>query len=216
PTPVTPKNTTPSLLRYVDHDLVLDTSRHNVPPDPFISTCCICHDLWYRCPKSSTYLPLTPCGCWVHYRCFIGRACQPWWHSESTQCPGCGFNLFIWEGITALTLLTRTGLPIPDYDSVRPHQPTQPHHIQLTAPSAPIQVAFFAQLSRPSHFPDGSPDLVAAIEDVLAAVRAAKRPRSVWLNFATRAGELCWGVLICAKVRRYVLEEHGLLRGTFA
>lgn len=45
------------------------------------------------------------------------------------KCPTCDVPLFIWEGITALTLLTRTGLSITDYEPRPPlHQPTRLLH----------------------------------------------------------------------------------------
>jgi hypothetical protein len=57
----------PSLLRYVDHDLMQIATLHNSPSEDN-ATCPVCSKHWN---SGSTFLPLHPCGHWMHYRCLI-------------------------------------------------------------------------------------------------------------------------------------------------
>ncbi|CAI6336160.1 unnamed protein product [Periconia digitata] len=260
--PAPPSDGLPSLLKYVDSYLMRAHGMFDLPPSPLYTTCRICQRLGHKCPEFSTFLPLTPCGCWVHYRCFIRRACQPFRDLAGYRCPGCGITLFIWEGITALTLLTRTGLDIPDCNfsdlkkyggliftenvaqagDLNPHmmvftdtmlEPT-PRHARITdsltgkmvqSLSASyesdcalietyISSAFHSNLQQISPYLDGSPDILTCVNTVLLSIKEVLRPRSIWLSFRTLAGELCWTVLVAIKMKRFLLEGHGLICGT--
>lgn len=107
----------PSLLSYVDHDLVQSTASYNHPPHAN-ATCPVCFNQWDTPTlagglqsAASAFLPLSPCGHWVHYRCLI-RLATKIDDDRKDKCVTCGVQLFVWEGITALTLATRTGLEI--------------------------------------------------------------------------------------------------------
>lgn len=99
----------PSLIRYVDNHLLCDKTLHDNPPDKN-ATCPICHYVHDKAPIKTTFLPLSPCGCWVHYRCFI-------WHATRDtlihdHCPTCNTELFQPEGIIATILTARTSLEL--------------------------------------------------------------------------------------------------------
>jgi hypothetical protein len=100
-----------SLLRYVDHDLMQNTALHDHPPDNN-ATCPVCSKHWNA---GSTFLPLHPCGHWVHYRCLIWLATKTQ-SDQKDKCFFCSLQLFEWDGTTALTLAIRTDLAMQDVD----------------------------------------------------------------------------------------------------
>lgn len=97
----------PSLFRYIDNHLMRTSHLHNSPPSP-IAICPICQYQHNLAPIQTTFLPLSPCGHWVHYRCFIWHTTRL--HQCRDKCPCCGVQLFKWDGINVLTLAMRTGI----------------------------------------------------------------------------------------------------------
>ncbi|KAF1949964.1 hypothetical protein CC80DRAFT_367296, partial [Byssothecium circinans] len=212
----------PSLLSYVDHYLTRDTSTHNQPPSTQ-TTCGWCVLEPNGCPEGSTFLPLVPCGCWVHYRCFI-------WHTsldipERGRCPLCNTQLFEWEGITTLTLTTRTALPMPNRPFATATSYIDPRTKPLIDSSAAEYEAdcctissliadnFYRHLNFESPFEDQSPDLTKCYYDVLLAIAGVGLPRSEWLKWKTQCGFYLFGMLVACKMRRYLLEKQpGIVR----
>ncbi|KAF1828854.1 hypothetical protein BDW02DRAFT_473363, partial [Decorospora gaudefroyi] len=207
----------PSLLRYTDHDLMANAHIHNQPPNPH-ATCPICMLSWYRPIPSttnmtsqssatatrSTFLPLTPCGHWLHYRCLIQQTThQP----AKTTCPTCHTPLYAHEGITVLTLTTRTRLAPPGL--------TDPNlHTDLSTIDAIVSHHFFHQLNLPSPFADRSPQLVHVYHRVMNDLAARRLPQSVWLGFSTEVGYLLFGVFVGVRMERWLGEGHGGIVGT--
>lgn len=215
----------PSLLRYVDTELVQSASKHNHSPDPS-ATCTICWYPWdtpinatkdglnVQKPVRTTFLPLSPCGHWVHYRCLVWLATTN--SHQRAQCTVCGTQLFHWEGITALTLATRTGLVMEDSNSDPKHiwSDTTAYEADCATIDRLIHENFFTHLSLPSPHADHSPDLVQCFYDVLDALQRMGLPKSRWLKYETQVGHLLWGALIAIKMRRYLLERQGRIVAT--
>ncbi|KAF2255166.1 hypothetical protein BU26DRAFT_388838, partial [Trematosphaeria pertusa] len=213
----------PSLLRYVDHDLIRDTSLHNKPPTPD-AMCRICGHQHNLAPISTTFLPLTPCGCWIHYRCFI------WWVTRVTEtrasCPICGIKLAEWDGIGALTLATRTGFDMQDvqfapyacYTDVDTQFVVNSDSTEYICECQLIEQLigkhFFHQLhlaqqSQPPKYTDRSPDLTQCYYNVLDELDKMRRPRAKWLRWNTSSGFFLFGMLVAIKMRRWLVQEHG-------
>ncbi|KAF9699293.1 hypothetical protein EKO04_003324 [Ascochyta lentis] len=211
----------PSLLQYVDHVLMQDKARHDQPPQAG-RRCIICNLQWDKASVPSTFLPLSPCNHWVHYRCLIWLATGDGPHRD--KCYACNTPLYEWDGISALTLATRTSLPM--------------GHSRITTSSSDTDVAvvsdkdlyeqeclfiddtiahrFFGQLTRLTGFSDNSPDLVQCYDDVLNDLSAMGRPQSKWLRWNTYNGCLLFSMLVAIKMRRFLLEHHGLIVRTEA
>lgn len=211
----------PSLLRYVDHVLTRDTDRHNHPPYA-AQTCVSCNIQWDKADTPSTFLPLTPCNHWIHYRCLIWLATREGLHKN--KCLACKKQLFEWDGINALTLATRTSLPMSNeqfttinpgtYALVTSDRTVYEQECQFIDNT--IDRRFFNQLTKPSGFADNSPDLVQCFNDVINDLRLLGRPHSKWLKWSTNTGSLLFGMLIAIKMRRFLLESHGRIRQTEA
>ncbi|KAH7402890.1 hypothetical protein BKA66DRAFT_404832 [Pyrenochaeta sp. MPI-SDFR-AT-0127] len=218
--PVATPRALPPLLRYVDHNLMQNVSAHNRPPHPN-ATCPVCFLQWDSSPMVtvaaasslrttpkatsviiSTFLPLSPCRHWVHYSCLIWLATQTT-SDHKDRCPVCHIQLFEWEGITALTLATRTDLELQDQQKDGFFHPIShvytpsdrtAYETECTLIDSLIAHFFFAQLNQPSRFVDLSPDLL--------------RPAAKWLSWTTQTGFLLLGMLIAIKMRRFLLEGH--------
>ncbi|KAH5371999.1 hypothetical protein HBI48_039760 [Parastagonospora nodorum] len=221
----------PSLLRYVDNDLMQSSALHNQPPHP-ISTCGICFSRWDapvistqsgRDATTSTFLPLSPCGHWVHYRCFIWLATMN--DGRRNKCCTCDTRLFEWDGITALTLATRTGLDLDDntragfrHDKFGAFKATdrRAYEVECAVIDSTIHVHFFAMLAKPSKYADHSPDLVQCFYNILEALKDMGKPAARWLQFSTQTGYLLWGMLVALKMGRYLTEGHGIITTTEA
>lgn len=229
--PVAPPRGLSSLLRFVDHDLMQNVSAHNHPPHPN-ATCPVCFLRWDSpstisaatsglhpsAPKSaaavtSTFLPLSPCGHWVHYSCLIWLASQTA-SDHKDKCPVCHIQLFEWEGITVLTLATRTDLELQDRrnDSFFQQMYTPSDRVayesECTLIDTLISYFFFAQLNQPSKFTDLSPDLLRVYYDVLEDLDRMKKPVSKWLSWTTQTGFLLLGMLVAIKMRRFLIQGH--------
>jgi hypothetical protein len=216
----------PSLLRYIDHDLMQNVAAHDHPQHPD-ATCAICILPWdspvlQLTPAArSTFLPLSPCGHWVHYRCFIYTTTQTDSDGKD-KCAACRMPLFQWEGITALTLATRTGFQLEE----RIRNPADrlvntsigPSYFAFEAEcdivDAMIPQYFYAQLTQPSRFTDGSLDLVNVYHEFIKGLAAARRPHSRWLSYHTDIGYLLFCTFAGIKMRRWLLECHGRLAAT--
>ncbi|CAO2657134.1 Nn.00g032600.m01.CDS01 [Neocucurbitaria sp. VM-36] len=233
--PVSTSRSLPSLLRYVDHDLMQNAAKHDRPPH-FNATCPACFRQWNtpippsigasRLPSTtldphsavtSTFLPLSPCGHWIHYHCLIQLTTQPS-SALKDKCFTCNTQLFEWDGITALTLATRTGLELHDENKGGYYHPgtriwIPSDRAEYEADCALIDLLisqhFFAHLNLPSRFGDDSPDLVRAYYDVRDELEGMKRPQAKWLQWSTRTGYLLMGMLVAIKMRRFLVEEHG-------
>lgn len=97
-------NALPPFMTYIDKHLALGIAMHNKPPDT--STKCGC----CRQPQNTsatTFLPLSPCGHWVHYNCLVFRASRANPHIHN-RCPVCNLELFAWDGINVLTAAARS------------------------------------------------------------------------------------------------------------
>jgi len=219
----------PSLLRYVDNDLMQNSALHNQPPHP-ASTCGICFQLWNApvistqsgCDATtSTFLPLSPCGHWVHYRCFIWLATMS--DGRRNKCCTCDTRLFEWDGITALTLATRTELDLDDNTRAGFHHEKfgvfkaadrRAYEAECALIDSTIHAHFFATLAKPSTYADHSPDLVQCFYGVLEALKGMGKPAARWLQFSTQTGYLLWGMLVALKMGRYLTEGHGNITTT--
>jgi hypothetical protein len=219
----------PSLLRYVDNNLMRNYALHNHPPHP-IPLCSICAGVGSmpviptekgNAASSSTFLPLSPCGHWVHYRCFIWLATMN--DGRRNKCCVCDTRLFGWDGINALTLAKRTGLKLDD--NTRPsfqHNKfgafklidRMAYEAECATIDSVIHNQFFAHLARPSKHADGSPDLVQCFYDVLEMLSAMEKPKARWLQYTTSTGYLLWGMLVTIKMRRYLAEGHTRIQMT--
>jgi hypothetical protein len=214
----------PSLLRYVDGDLMRTAAAHNCPPHP-AATCSVCHKQWdapinphqYSSPSAattSTFLPLLPCGHWIHYRCLVWLATQ--YHARKDTCYECGIQLFQWEGITALTLATRTGLNMEDgyRGGLLKMSDRAEYEHECAKIQSLIHAQFFAHLFKESRHADGSPDLVQCFYDVLDTLQRMSKPQARWLQYNTQTGYLLYGMLVTIKMRKYLLEGHAKIEGT--
>lgn len=209
----------PTLLRYIDNDLMRSASKHNHPPDPK-AICTICYYPWDtpincfqaglngQAPVHTKFLPLSPCGHWVHYRCLIWLATKDVSHRD--KCSTCGTQLFHWEGITTLTLATRTGLSMSSSttNSSTPFSDNIAYDKDCATITSIIHATFFTHLSLLSPHADRSPDLVQCFYDVLDALERMGLPRARWLRYETPTGHLLWGALVAIKMRRYLVEGH--------
>ncbi|KAF2845317.1 hypothetical protein T440DRAFT_460584 [Plenodomus tracheiphilus IPT5] len=220
----TPPPTLPSLLRYVDHDLMQSIAIHNRPPHP-TAKCPFCQAHWNESftlptsalatsslPTLSTFLPLTSCNHWIHYRCLIAHACDLS-NPGKDKCPICNVQLYHWDGVTALTLATRTNLTLIDtnpHGSFTPANPPGPTRFlpsdtaeyisECSLIDSLIHQAFFTHLSIQSKYEDGSPDLRGL-------------PKARWLSWSTRTGCLLFGTLVVIKMRRFLVEgQAGIMR----
>ncbi|OAG10593.1 uncharacterized protein CC84DRAFT_1237447 [Paraphaeosphaeria sporulosa] len=222
----------PSLLHYVDNDLLRRRAEYDRPPNGQ-AICSACGKHEFAATIKSTYLPLT-CGCWMHYRCFIGNVAYQKPHLRRHPkdcCPACGTQLFIWEGIVALTLAERTNVLMPDV-KFTPHEAyadantgmyvvsdkTQ-YESDCALISALIQshfLALFEPAAPESRFADGSPDLTACYYAVLADLDYYGCPRSKWLAFSREkkqdgevsVGFLLFGMLVALKMRGFLNVYH--------
>lgn len=240
------EHTFPSLLRYTDNLLMQNAALHNQPP-PLTPPCPICQTPWNETTTlsspnpPSTFLPLTPCNHWLHYRCLISRACDPS-HPLKNHCPTCHTQLYTWDAITALTLATRSGIHLLDTNNLPAFHPsissssssssnTNTNSTTLTATTLSdtaayeadcalivtlIHHAFFEQLALPSQFQDASPDLVRAYREVVWELERRGVPRARWLRWCTGVGWLLFGMLVFVKMRRVLEEEYGGVLGTEA
>lgn len=214
-------STLPSLLQYVDNRLVQDRCRHDHPA--YASQRCVSCDVqWDNVSIPSTFLPLSPCNHWIHYRCLIWLATRN--NSLKDKCPACKRRLFEWDGISALTLATRTSLPMDNQQFTNVYAGTQAwvssDRAEYEQESQFIEdlchQRFSVELTRPSGYSDGSPDLVQCFNDVLNDLRGMGRPRAKWLRWSTTSGSLLFGVLVTVKMRRYLIDHHGHIRQTEA
>jgi hypothetical protein len=228
----------PSLLRYVDNHLMRRSIIHNRPPGAH-AACNICYKLW-NAPVSpshmaapldattqysvaTTFLPLEPCGHWVHYNCLIWLTTRG--HDDKDKCPACGVQLFQWEGITALTLATRTNLNIemmmsgaclqPGVSCTNAFDMTE-YKEECSTIESIIHAHFFVHIGKPASNADGSPDLVQCFYDVLNALQRMGKPHTRWLRYSTMTGYALWCALVAIKMRRYLLEGHNKIHTTEA
>jgi hypothetical protein len=215
----------PSLLRYVDNHLVRSKYMHDKPPDRY-ARCGVCHYVYNKAPTATVFLPLSPCGCWIHYRCFIWRATRN--EANHDCCPLCKTKLYEWEGITAITLATRTGLEMEDVKYLAPQRYTDgdtgqlvyshlsEYYAECTHIEAVINVQFYTWLHNPSTFADGSPELNKCYYGVLEALDQSSRVKSKWLSWHTQVGYYLYGMLVAIMMRRYLLEKQPGIRNTEA
>ncbi|KAH9868761.1 hypothetical protein J1614_007833 [Plenodomus biglobosus] len=239
-----PARTLPSLLRYVDHHIMQAAALHNRPPHQD-AKCPVCTSDWNasipwpnvvntaisnsaRAATVSTFLPLTPCQHWVHYRCLIVRACDTP-NPSRDKCPVCNMQLYEWDGMTALTLATRTGLTLVDTNPRGRLIPASQTNTSQFQPSDTvafvteclvidnlIHQVYRTHLGVPSIYADGSPDLVQAYYDVLIELDKRDVPRAKWLSWSTQTGFLLFGMLVVIKMRRFLVENQSSIMRTEA
>ncbi|PSN70028.1 hypothetical protein BS50DRAFT_662063 [Corynespora cassiicola Philippines] len=212
----------PSLLRYVDNDLMVDDLRHNNPPETakICPGCGLQHD---QAAIPSTYLPLRPCGHWMHYRCFIFWTSQL--HNQNNKCPVCNCQLYEREGIAVLTLATRTSLPMADnhWEPAARYRDEKTGYwccsdreeyiVDCLTIDEIIKDVYFhhyyrEQLSDTPKYQDHSPNLVQVFYDVLTEISKRKLPRAQWLRWKTWLGYLLFGMLVLIKMRRYLSDTQ--------
>jgi hypothetical protein len=211
----------PSLLQYVDHVLMRHKAQHNKPPHP-AQKCTICSIQWDKASIPSTFLTLSPCGHWVHYRCLIELATHGGPHKGS--CNTCNTPFYEWDGINTLMLAGRTNVPIQKDQTTAISSSTyalvasdrDAYEQECDFIEKTIERRFFKQLAKPSGFADHSPDLVQCFNDVLNDLRLMGRPTSKWLTWSTTTGSLLFGMLVAIKMQRYLTEGHGRLKQTEA
>lgn len=212
----------PSLLQYVDHVLMRDNDRHNRPPRS-AQKCIRCNIQWDRVIIPSTFLSLSPCGHWIHYRCLIELAIYDGSSHEGTCC-ACNTPLFEWDGINTLTLAVRTNLPINNEHvamiNTDTHKPIitgeSDYELECDFIDKTIERRFFTQLTKPSSFSDNSPDLIQCFNNALNDFRLLGRPTSKWLTWKTTTGSLLFGMLVAIKMQRFLVENHGTIMYTEA
>ena len=139
------------------------------------------------------------------------------------KCCTCDTRLFEWDGITALTLATRTGLDLDDNTRSGFHHEKfgafkaadrRAYEVECAVIDSTIHAHFFATLAKPSKHEDHSPDLVQCFYDVLEALKDMGKPAARWLQFSTQTGYLLWGMLVALKMGRYLIEGHGNIATT--
>lgn len=213
-----PTRSLPALLRYIDNDLMQYIEHHDRPPQSD-STCSVCFNQWDTAVISngqhvrSTYLPLT-CGHFIHYRCFVWLTTRS--DDRKDRCNVCHTKLFDWEGITTLTIATRTGFHLPDSSMVMSVTDEDRHSKDCTVVQNIIQAEFFKHLRSPLKYADGSPNLPQCFNDVLATLSRMNKPQSKWLKYKTNTGYLLWTILVAIKMRRYLVESHQMIQCTEA
>lgn len=216
----TPLTHLPSLLQYVDNILMRGKERHNKPPSS-VQTCVGCSTLWDNTSIVSTFLPLSPCDHWIHYRCLIWLATRDSDHRN--ECPVCKTQLFEWDGMNALTLAARTNVPMDNKQhlshsrtkaALNTHEADYEQDCQFINDT--ISRRFFTQLNEQSCFPDGSPDLVQCFNGITVDLKLMNRPKSRWLTWTTTTGSLLFGMLVAIKMRRFLVESHGRIQQTAA
>jgi len=228
PGPLSHLRAIPSLLRFVDHDLIQDAAAHNRPPPHAKATCTICSKDWdsrgwipSKSPAAcssdplaitSTFLSLPPCGHWAHYRCLIWQATRNN-QQQRDKCAACGIQLFVWEGITALTLAARTKLDMEDTQLFATSDAAS-LDAENTIIDGLVHAQFFAALAQPSKYSDGSPDLIGAFYGVLEALQRMGKPTARWLQYSTQTGNYLYGSWVAIRLRRYLVEQHGKIQGT--
>jgi hypothetical protein len=203
----------PSLLKYVDHTLLQNLALHNHPPEQ-IQTCIICELQWDKASIPSTFLPLSPCNHWIHYRCLIWLATRESFHKD--KCYTCHIQLYEWDGISALTIATRTSLSMGN--SHTPVLMPGTHNLVTSSVDSyeqdcqvidnTITHYFLSQLEKPPGFSDNSPDLVQCFNDIIEDLRRNSRPQSEWLKWSTHTGSFLFGMLVAIKMRRFLVEHH--------
>ncbi|KAF2681220.1 hypothetical protein K458DRAFT_392012 [Lentithecium fluviatile CBS 122367] len=205
----------PNLLRYVDNDLLRRQKRRDLQPDTHAICPVCCHS-----QIQTAFMCLSPCGCWVHYRCFIWRASLE--TRDHDCCPSCNMRLFQWEGITALTLMTRTGLEMEDKEF-----PTHLRYVDsdtgqfvYSLYSEYVAECSFIEIVIHRNFhqvlADRSLDLTLYYYNVLADLDRSRKVRSKWLSWHTALGYYLFGMLVAIKTRRYLLERYEHLQSTLA
>lgn len=218
----TPSQILPSLLQYVDRILMRDKKQHDNPPHPE-QKCTSCSIQWDKVSIPSTFLPLSPCGHWIHYRCFIELAIRGGGPQEG-RCYACDTSLYEWDGISTLTLATRTDLPMKNDEATAISPSTyalvisdhDEYEQECEVIEKTIDQRFFQHLSKPSGFADNSPDLVQCFNDVLNDLRTMGRPTSKWLTWSTTTGSMLFAMLVAIKMKRFLTEHHGRIRQTRA
>lgn len=213
----------PSFLQYVDHELLKSSASHNHPVHPS-SACTMCFLAWDAPINAtnraltgepaitSTFLPLSPCGHWVHYRCLIFAATKSDAHHD--QCNVCGAQLFQWEGITALVLAERTGLAMEDQVYAVGSSDREEYEEDCKAVENLIQALVGQYAQRKSKYADMSPDLVGCFYNVCDALQRMKKPKARWLKYETQTGLLLFGMLVLIMMRRFLVEQRREVLGT--
>ncbi|KAF2275789.1 uncharacterized protein EI97DRAFT_355657, partial [Westerdykella ornata] len=197
----------PTMFRYLDALLLQCRHLHDKPPQPDL-ICPICSYAWDKPPIRSTFLPLTPCGHWVHYRCLIWRASAN--HSDRARCLTCGVVLFEWEGISMLTLATRTGLlPIENPALQRNYFDNDANMIVTNTREAYEADCAVIENTIYTCFNE---EYVRT--DVLAELHRRERPRAMWLKYHTDEGLVLWEMLVSIKLKRFIEENCGWVMGT--
>jgi hypothetical protein len=178
-----------------------NTALHDQPITRY-ATCCICKRQWDSTPNltsnpadaniTSTFLQLSPCGHWAHYRCLIWLATRT--DARHNYCPACNTLLYHWEGITALTLAARTNIPmdsipgthffLPAYTAFPPSS-LQVYISDCETIKSVVEELFQLHISEPSKYWDGSPDLVQCFNDAVQNLARMGKPQAEWLRYET-------------------------------
>jgi len=215
--PLLPSLPLPSLLRYVDYDLVRLSALHNHPPNPN-AVCGACNQVHYTASVKSTFLPLWPCGCWVHYRCFVQHATRDTINNEC--CPVCNTKLFQTEGIVALTLAARTAIEMQNIYYAAPAcyiDPLTGNYIDSHASLYISDCEFIetvikdfvqAQFQTPPAYHDGSPDLNTCFRSILSSLENYSRPQAPWLHYSktdpVALGSSLFDMLVLIKMQKHL------------
>lgn len=158
----------------------------------------------------------------MHYHCLIQRATQPS-NAFKDKCPVCHIQIFEWDGITTLTLATRTGLELQDEKPGGYLHPDTGNWVPSDKTEYEADCAFIVTLvsqhleahsNEPSGFEDGSVDLVRVYYDMCMDLDRMKKPQARWLQYRTRTGVFLLGMLVAIKMRRFLMEERPGVVGT--
>ncbi|KAF2727403.1 hypothetical protein EJ04DRAFT_570408 [Polyplosphaeria fusca] len=233
-----PPETLPSLMRFTDNILMRSYGMHDNPPGGHGHRCPICYYTHQSAPLAfaSAFVPL-PCNHWVHYRCIIHR-CTRVEGSQCNNCPTCKTKLFEWEGISVITVATRSHIEVDglDYPQLA-YETTVNRYIsnekeaylaECEIMEMLIRKFFNVELGRLNGFDpsyescvlpnpsDGSPNLIRLWWEVLEELSRQRRPWCRLLQWKTHLGWLLFGMFVAVKIRRWVIEDPAFMIETNA
>ncbi|KAH7119893.1 hypothetical protein B0J11DRAFT_570304 [Dendryphion nanum] len=233
----------PPFMTYVDKHLASGHAFHGRPPHPDMK-CPICNDTASGPPIHSIFLPLSPCGHWVHFYCFVWHVARMYQPTRD-KCPACMTQLFLWDGINVLTIAARVNMEMEQRDFSRPYLDQsllrvikndrqeyeadcevierfilrQFNNWLIQNPDGKYNANSSSrkqkQLAVPNGNPeDGSPNLVKFMQNVMAELRTTTRPFSQWLKWETMSGFLLFSELVSIKIERWARDNYIGCEGT--
>ncbi|ORY00444.1 hypothetical protein BCR34DRAFT_494569 [Clohesyomyces aquaticus] len=201
----------PSMMQYTDNHLMKNRHLYGRPPNPDT-----------RCPIELShgntrrlFLPLSPCGHWIHYECFV------WWitriHLNQDRCPACYIRVFDWDGISALTIATRSNIEMEDSPIRAPYNDSvtgksiftdsQQYAAECETFEKMIADHFYDHYTKSGQLYVGV-NLTSVYREVMEEIRILGMPRSRGLHWTGICGYLLFGMLVLIKLERWVKETN--------